>query len=59
MMTVTVIKPAQDRKKVSDAYEVDYFAQKHAIARMDAIRILNLHRSDRDASDRAAHRLKR
>jgi hypothetical protein len=59
MMTVTVIKPAQDRKKVSDAYELDYFVQKHAIARTDAIRILNLHRSDRDASDSAAHRLKR
>jgi hypothetical protein len=44
---------------VSDAYELGYFVQKHAIARMDAIRILNLHRSDRDASDRAAHRLKR
>ncbi|MGZ2379307.1 hypothetical protein [Rhizobium brockwellii] len=36
-MTVTVIKPAQDRKKVSDAYELDYFVHKHAIARMDAI----------------------
>ena len=57
-MTATVIKIVQDRKKVSDAYEVDYFVQKHAIARTDAIRILNLHRSDRDAADRAAHHLK-
>nr|WP_246754668.1 hypothetical protein [Rhizobium sp. RCAM05973] len=58
MMTATAIKLVQDRKKVSDAYELDYFMQKHPIPRSDAIRILNLHRSDRDACDRAAHHLK-
>lgn len=57
-MTVMALKIIQDRKKVSDAYELDYFVQKHAIPKADAIRILNLHRSDRDASDRAAHHLK-
>jgi hypothetical protein len=57
-MTVTAIKIVQDRKKVSDAYELDYFMQKHAIARTDAVRILKLHRSDRDACDRTAQHLK-
>ncbi len=57
-MATTAIKIVQDRKKVSEIYDLDYFVQKHAIARTDAVRILNLHRSDRDASDRAAHHLK-
>jgi hypothetical protein len=57
-MTITATKIMQDRKKMSDAYELDYFIQKHAIARTDAVRILKLHRSDRDACDRTAHHLK-
>ena len=57
-MTITASKIVQDRKKVSDAYELDYFMQKHAIGRTDATRILKLHRSDRDACDRTAHHLK-
>jgi hypothetical protein len=58
-MTATALKITQDRKKVSDAYDLEYFVRKHGISKADAIRILNLHRSDRDASDRAAHHLQR
>ncbi|AHF88295.1 hypothetical protein RLEG3_04135 (plasmid) [Rhizobium leguminosarum bv. trifolii WSM1689] len=46
------------RKKISDPYDVDYFAKKHGISLKDAARIINLHRSDRDSSDRAAYHLK-
>ncbi|MBY5848056.1 hypothetical protein E0H46_37685 [Rhizobium leguminosarum bv. viciae] len=46
------------RKKISDAYDVEYFAKKHGISLKDAARIINLHRSDRDSSDRAAYHLK-
>ncbi|AXA43733.1 MULTISPECIES: hypothetical protein [Rhizobium] len=46
------------RKKISDPYDVDYFAKKHGISSKDAARIINLHRSDRDSSDRAAYHLK-
>ncbi|MCQ1855023.1 hypothetical protein [Neorhizobium galegae] len=38
------------RKKISDPYDVDYFAKKHGISLKDAARIINLHRSDRDSS---------
>nr|WP_261339163.1 hypothetical protein [Rhizobium leguminosarum] len=46
------------RKKISDPYGVENFAKKHRISLKDAARIINLHRSDRDSSDRAAHHLK-
>ncbi|RDJ03900.1 hypothetical protein [Rhizobium grahamii] len=48
----------ETRKKVSDPYHVGYFANKHGISVEDARRIINLHRSDRDSSDRAAYHLK-
>ncbi|MBY5644317.1 hypothetical protein HFO46_22735 [Rhizobium leguminosarum] len=48
----------ETRKKISDPYDVDYFAKKHGISLKDAARIINLHRSDRDSSDRAAYHLK-
>ncbi|EJC85128.1 hypothetical protein Rleg4DRAFT_6995 [Rhizobium leguminosarum bv. trifolii WSM2297] len=48
----------ETRKKVSDAYDVTYFAKKHGIGSTDAARIINLHRSDRDSADRAAYNLK-
>jgi hypothetical protein len=48
----------QTRRKVSDPYDVAYFAKKHGISSKDATRIINLHRSDRDSSDRAAYQLK-
>jgi hypothetical protein len=48
----------ETRKKVSDPYEVAYFTAKHGISAKDAARIINLHRSDRDSSDRAAYQLK-
>jgi hypothetical protein len=48
----------QTRRKVSDPYDVAYFAKKHGISSNDATRIINLHRSDRDSSDRAAYQLK-
>jgi hypothetical protein len=51
-------KAVSERKYVSDAYDVEYFAKKHGLKRSDAVRIINLHRDDRDSSDRAAHRLK-
>ncbi|WP_246762930.1 hypothetical protein [Rhizobium sp. NZLR1] len=48
----------ETRKKVSDPYDVAYFAKKHGISITDAGRIINLHRSDRDSADRAAYHLK-
>lgn len=48
----------ETRKKVSDSYDVAYFAKKHGISTKDAARIINLHRSDRDSADRAAYNLK-
>jgi len=48
----------ETRKKVSDPYDVAYFAKKHGISSTDAARIINLHRSDRDSADRAAYHLK-
>lgn len=48
----------ETRRKVSDPYDVAYFAKKHGISATDAARIINLHRSDRDSSDRAAYHLK-
>jgi hypothetical protein len=48
----------ETRKSVSDPYDVTYFTKKHGISSKDAIRIINLHRSDRDSSDRAAYQLK-
>ncbi|WP_259671267.1 hypothetical protein [Rhizobium sp. NZLR11] len=48
----------ETRKKVSDPYDVAYFAKKHGISIADAARIINLHRSDRDSADRAAYHLK-
>ncbi|ASW04802.1 hypothetical protein [Rhizobium sp. 11515TR] len=48
----------ETRKKVSDPYDVAYFAKKHGISPTDAARIVNLHRSDRDSADRAAYHLK-
>jgi hypothetical protein len=48
----------ETRRKVSDPYDVAYFAKKHGISSKDAARIINLHRSDRDSSDRAAYQLK-
>ncbi|CCM78403.1 hypothetical protein [Rhizobium mesoamericanum] len=48
----------QARKKVSDPYDVAYFAKKHGIDSTDAAPIINLHRSDRDSADRAAYHLK-
>jgi len=57
-MTITAHNITQDWTRAPDAYDLGYFVHKHAIPKADAIRILNLHQSDRDASDRAAHRLK-
>jgi hypothetical protein len=48
----------EKRRKISDPYDVDYFAKKHGISSKDASRIINLHRSDRDSSDRAGYQLK-
>lgn len=48
----------ETRRKVSDPYDVAYFAKKHGISSADAARIINLHRSDRDSADRAAYHLK-
>jgi hypothetical protein len=48
----------ETRKSISDPYDVEYFAKKHGISSKDASRIINLHRSDRDSSDRAAYQLK-
>jgi hypothetical protein len=48
----------ETRKKVSDPYDLVYFAKKHGISPKDAARIINLHRSDRDSSDRAAYQLR-
>nr|WP_246755405.1 hypothetical protein [Rhizobium lusitanum] len=48
----------ETRRKVSDPYDVTYFAKKHGISFEDAARIINLHRSDRDSADRAAYHLK-
>ncbi|WP_246762814.1 MULTISPECIES: hypothetical protein [unclassified Rhizobium] len=48
----------ETRRKISDPYDVDYFAKKHGISSKDASRIINLHRSDRDSSDRAGYQLK-
>jgi hypothetical protein len=48
----------ETRRKGSDPYDVEYFAKKHGISIKDAFRIINLHRSDRDSSDRAAYQLK-
>ena len=52
------LNPRETRRNVSDPYEVDYFKAKHGISEKDAARIINLHRSDRDSSDRAAYQLK-
>lgn len=51
---------AADRKRVAgeEKYEVTYFAKKHGISAADARRIINQHGPDRDAADKAAHRLK-
>jgi len=49
---------SEKRRKISDPYDVDYFAKKHGISPKDAARIINLHRSDRDSSDRAGYQLK-
>lgn len=51
-------KLMQSRKTVSEPYALDYFIQKHAIAKVDAVRILQLHQRDRDSCDRAAYNLK-
>jgi hypothetical protein len=48
----------ETRRKISDPYDVDYFAKKHGISSKDASRIINLHRSDRDSSGRAGYQLK-
>jgi hypothetical protein len=47
-------KIVQNRTTIFEPYELEYFLQKHPISRKDATRILHLHRSDRDACDRAA-----
>lgn len=52
------MKLMQNRKTISEPYDLDYFMQKHAISKIDAIRILHLHQKDRDACDRAAFSLK-
>jgi hypothetical protein len=48
----------QARTSVFEPYDLEYFLKKHPVARKDAIRILQLHRNDRDACDRAAFNLK-
>ena len=53
-----VLNLSDTRRKVSDPYDVAYFTAKHGISEKDAARIINLHRSDRDSSDRAAYQLK-
>lgn len=54
----TQSKIVQNRTTIFEPYDLEYFLQKHPVARKDAIRILQLHRSDRDACDRAAFSLK-
>jgi hypothetical protein len=51
-------KIVQNRTTIFEPYDLEYFLQKHPVSRKDAIRILQLHRSDRDACDRAAFSLK-
>jgi hypothetical protein len=58
-MTAQAAKIVQKRKTVFEPYDLDYFAQKHVIPKKDAMRILHLHRNDRDACDRAAFRMMR
>jgi len=48
------VKLMRDRQTVSEPYDLEYFTEKHAISREDAIRILELHPNDRDECDRAA-----
>jgi len=57
-MTRRAEKLREEPRRVSDDYTLDYFAAKHGIPKTDALRILTLHRGDRDSCDRAAHRLK-
>ena len=57
-MAIGALKIVPDRKKMSDAYDLVYFIQRHGRSRLDALQIVNLHRSDRDASDRVVERLK-
>ena len=51
-------KIAQARTTVFEPYNLEYFLQKHPVKRQEAMRILQLHRTDRDACDRAAYSLK-
>ena len=51
---------AQDRARVSgsEAYEVDYFANKHGITREQAQDLISRHGNSREVLDREAERMK-